>query len=193
MLVVGIGSYGVNEKDKYSYSGSDDSGFDFYDIIFDVTIVILVVGLVLFLISFAGCVGALRENTLMLNVVSLYVLTTVHVSLHYDWSWCLILKSLSFAFQFALVVGTVFLFEVVVAVLGFAFKDEIVKEFEKVLKEEGIEKYRDDPDWHDLVNWIQEEVTEYTFMIHLLAWLNYRVTNFINGFVLWDSYLYMYF
>ena len=71
----------------------------------------------------------------------------------------MILKSLSFAFQFALVVGTVFLFEVVVAVLGFAFKDEIVKEFEKVLKEEGIEKYRDDPDWHDLVNWIQEEVT----------------------------------
>ena len=57
--------------------------------------------------------------------------------------------------------GIVFLAEVTIAILGFAFKDDITKEVEKVLREDGIEKYRDDPDWHDLVNWIQEEVNKH--------------------------------
>ena len=73
VVVVLIGSYGVHEKEKYTYSGgSDDSGFDIYDLLFDATIIILVIGLVLFIISFAGCVGALRENTLLLNIVSTF-------------------------------------------------------------------------------------------------------------------------
>ena len=51
-----------------------------------------------------------------------------------------------------------FFAEVTIAVLGFAFKDDIANEVEKVLREDGIERYRDDPDWHDLVNYFQERV-----------------------------------
>ena len=61
-------------------------------------------------------------------------------------------------FQFALLVGIAFLAEVIGAVLVFVFKDEIVKQVQKELSVEGIVRYRDDPDFHDLVNWAQEEV-----------------------------------
>lgn len=53
----------------------------------------------------------------------------------------------------------VFLIEVAAAALAFLYHDEIVGQVEDVLRDEGISKYRDDPDWHDFVNWVQEEVS----------------------------------
>ena len=60
--------------------------------------------------------------------------------------------------QFAVIVGVVFLAEVILVVLLFLFEEDITDRIEKQLQEEGIERYRDDPDWHDFVNWVQEEV-----------------------------------
>ena len=60
--------------------------------------------------------------------------------------------------QFAVIVGVVFLAEVILVVLLFLFEEDITDKIEKQLQQEGIERYRDDPDWHDFVNWVQEEV-----------------------------------
>ena len=71
-----------------------------------------------------------------------------------------------FYFQFAILLGIVFLFGVVGAVLAFLFKDDFEKRAEKELKTEGIKRYRDDPDWYDFVNWVQETVSFYKLSYH---------------------------
>lgn len=126
ICVVAIGVYAHLEKEKYlPESGVDTHDLDIYDLLFDITIIFIVFGGVLFVISFFGCIGSLRENVCML------------------WT-------------FAILLGIVFLFGVVGAVLAFLFKDDFEKRAEKELKTEGIKRYRDDPDWYDFVNWVQE-------------------------------------
>jgi hypothetical protein len=44
-------------------------------VLFDPAFVFLVVGLLVFIIGFCGCVGALRENTNLLLIVIIYFLS----------------------------------------------------------------------------------------------------------------------
>ena len=49
--------------------------------------------------------------------------------------------------------------EIVLAVLAFVFSDILEDKVTDILEEEGIQRYRDDPDFQNLVDWFQEEVS----------------------------------
>ena len=67
---IAAGVYAYIEKEDHR---SDDSDFDFdmSKYILDISVIMIVVGCVVFVISFPGFIGALRENILLLNIVSL--------------------------------------------------------------------------------------------------------------------------
>ncbi|XP_064630462.1 tetraspanin-33-like isoform X2 [Lineus longissimus] len=64
--MIGIGAWAYMEKNKFFVDNQPDIN-SIYDIIFDVSIIIIVVGAILFIWSFAGCIGALRENNCLLK------------------------------------------------------------------------------------------------------------------------------
>lgn len=47
-----------------------DGAESVYDVIFDISIGVIVLGAVVFFVAFVGCLGALRENILLLKIVS---------------------------------------------------------------------------------------------------------------------------
>ena len=61
--------------------------------------------------------------------------------------------------QFSYALGVIFILEVIGAVLCFVFSSEVKAKVTEILQSEGIARYRDDPDFHDLINWVQETVS----------------------------------
>ena len=49
---------------------------DVFSVIFDLTIIMIILGVVLFVLSFVGCVGTLRENICFLKCVRTSSATT---------------------------------------------------------------------------------------------------------------------
>lgn len=45
-----------------------------YDVIFNISLVMIIAGVIVFTVSFAGCLGALRENTWLLKLYSMCLL-----------------------------------------------------------------------------------------------------------------------
>ncbi|XP_034254530.1 tetraspanin-33-like [Thrips palmi] len=70
-LLIGIGLYAF--VDKWQASGLVKVE-TVYDVILNVSLVMIFAGGVVFVVSFAGCVGALRENTCLLKFYSLCLL-----------------------------------------------------------------------------------------------------------------------
>ncbi|XP_067657191.1 tetraspanin-33-like [Haliotis asinina] len=62
-LLVAVGTYAFIEKNRFSHVDIQNV----YDIIFDLSIIFIVVGIIIFFLGFSGCVGALRENTCLLK------------------------------------------------------------------------------------------------------------------------------
>ncbi|KAK2157109.1 hypothetical protein LSH36_198g02000 [Paralvinella palmiformis] len=69
-ILIAVGGWGFIEKNRFAFSGPEKHDFTIYDIIFDLTIIMIVVGGVVFTLAFAGCVGALRENICLLKFFS---------------------------------------------------------------------------------------------------------------------------
>lgn len=61
IIFIGVGLWAHDEKKKYS---------DLDSLAFDPSILIIIVGCLMFVITFCGCIGALRENKLLLQIVS---------------------------------------------------------------------------------------------------------------------------
>ena len=56
-----MGAWAHDEKNEYS---------DLDSLAFDPSILLIVVGCLMFVVTFCGCVGALRENKILLHIVS---------------------------------------------------------------------------------------------------------------------------
>ena len=68
-LLIGVGIWSYVERDKYYQKEI----LSVYDVFTDMSIIVIVVGICVFLIGSAGCIGALRENVLLLKIVSFHV------------------------------------------------------------------------------------------------------------------------
>ena len=72
MLFIAVGIWAYTEKERFDVGGAKN----IYDILFDISIVIIVIGSVIFVIGFTGCLGALRENIVLLKIVSVVIIIT---------------------------------------------------------------------------------------------------------------------
>lgn len=73
-LLIGIGMYAFVDKWQLTGWVKLDT---VYDVILNVSLVMVIMGGIVFIVSFAGCVGALRENTCLLKFVSNIQIKTV--------------------------------------------------------------------------------------------------------------------
>lgn len=70
-LMISIGFYAFYEK--YQSTGWVKVE-TIYDIVLNISLVMVIAGIVVFVVSFAGCLGALRENTCLLKFYSMCLL-----------------------------------------------------------------------------------------------------------------------
>lgn len=70
-LLMGIGLYAFKEKWESTGWVRLES---FYDVVLNISLVMMITGVVIFVVSFAGCLGALRENTCLLKFYSMCLL-----------------------------------------------------------------------------------------------------------------------
>lgn len=70
-LLVGVGIYAVIDKWQ---SGEGFKLDNVYDVMINLAFLLVVIGGVVFIVSFAGCIGALRENVCLLKFYSLCLL-----------------------------------------------------------------------------------------------------------------------
>jgi len=73
-LLIGVGLYAF--VDKWQVTGLMKVE-TVYDVILNISLVMVIAGGVIFIVSFAGCVGALRENTCLLKFVSVAIYNSV--------------------------------------------------------------------------------------------------------------------
>jgi len=73
-LLIGVGLYAF--VDKWQVTGLMKVE-TVYDVILNISLVMVIAGGVIFIVSFAGCVGALRENTCLLKFVSVVIYNSV--------------------------------------------------------------------------------------------------------------------
>ncbi|CAL8140216.1 unnamed protein product [Orchesella dallaii] len=69
--LIGIGLYALVDQWQ---SGAGVRVEDLSDILFNVGLIIAIIGAIIFFVSFAGCIGALRENTALLKLYSVALL-----------------------------------------------------------------------------------------------------------------------
>jgi len=89
LALVGAGCWAFSEKNRLSEaSGVSDvhdslrsKYSDVFDVVFDLTILVITLAIFIFVLSFVGCVGALRDNTCFLKCVrTISTYPTAHFS-----------------------------------------------------------------------------------------------------------------
>lgn len=121
LALIIIGSYIKSKYGDYLSYGEESSKFA------SVSVFIIVVGVIVFVIGFLGCCGAIKENYCMITT-------------------------------FAVLLGIIFILEIVAGALGFAYKKKVEAEVGKSL-EHAVEKYFDgnQPGAKELLDWAQQK------------------------------------
>lgn len=76
---IGAGIWAFIEKNKYHGITSLDDALQNVSIAF---VVLILIGIIIFIVSLCGCIGALRENVLLLKIVSFlyfYIFMFMHL------------------------------------------------------------------------------------------------------------------
>lgn len=130
-IFIGVGSWAYDDKRKYS---------DLDSLAFDPSVLIIIVGCLMFVITFCGCVGALRENKILLKVVSISKLSCkkcVHFQFNVYYltgSTCVRYDSMivphltlwcAFSSQFVGTLTIIFILELVTGFVAFFFVDKV--------------------------------------------------------------------
>uniref|UniRef100_A0A8W7Q1Q8 Tetraspanin n=1 Tax=Anopheles coluzzii TaxID=1518534 RepID=A0A8W7Q1Q8_ANOCL len=96
-LLIGIGFYAF--VDKWQATGLIKLE-TFYDIVLNLSLVMIIAGAIVFVVSLAGCLGALRENTCLLNEATLD--HYLRLRLFRWWSWSLLFRLLLLSYRLRL-------------------------------------------------------------------------------------------
>lgn len=121
LALIIIGSYIKAKYGDYLSYGDEGSKFA------SVSVFIIIVGVVVFVIGFLGCCGAIKENYCMITT-------------------------------FAILLGIIFILEIVAGALGFAYRKKVEAEVKDAL-DDAISKYfnKDQPGAQELLDWAQQE------------------------------------
>jgi len=121
LALIIVGSIIKAKYGDYLSYGDDGSKFA------SVSVFIIIVGVIVFVIGFLGCCGAVRENYCMVTT-------------------------------FAILLGIIFILEIVAGALGFAYRKKVESQVDDSLKD-AVEKYgnKDQPGAQELLDWAQKE------------------------------------
>lgn len=123
----------------------------------------LVVGGVMFILGFAGCIGALRENSFLLKFVR-FPQDLIESLFRND----VLVSRKVFVPQFSVFLGIIFFLELTAGVLAFVFKDWIKDQLNSFINN-NIRAYRDDIDLQNLIDFTQEYVSAVLLQEFLLV------------------------
>jgi len=123
LLLMAVGVYAT--LDKWS-NGEALSLQNIYDVIFNLGFLLIIIGGVVCIVSFAGCIGSLRENMCFLKF----------------YSFCLLIF---------------FLAEMTLMALAFIYPHKLTEFLENELSEKLIASYRDDLDFQNLIDLVQQD------------------------------------
>ena len=130
LLLMGIGVYATMDK----WDSGEVFKFDtVFDVIINIGLLVLIVGFVIFVVSLAGCIGSLRENTCLLRIFSFFMLVFFLLGIITS-ALCLTSSSSIYPKKI-----TTFL----------------EKEFD--LSDKLISRYRDNLDYQNLIDFIQHD------------------------------------
>ena len=105
LVIIGIWAIAVNADYGNAVSG-----------VLTPSLLLVVLGVVIFLVSFAGCVGALRENTYLLKAVSIFLLVFHQYSYnYYD----------KFLFQFIAIMGIGIILQLIFVIVVFTLNGRV--------------------------------------------------------------------
>lgn len=123
LILIAVGVYAT--LDKYS-SGEVLNLKNIYDVMFNLGFLLIILGGVVCIVSFAGCIGSLRENLFLLKF----------------YSFCLLIF---------------FLAEMTLMALAFIYPHKLTEFLETELSEKLIASYRDDLDFQNLIDLVQQD------------------------------------
>ncbi|XP_023331843.1 tetraspanin-5-like [Eurytemora carolleeae] len=123
LLLIAVGIYAT--LDKWS-NGEVFNLKTIYDVMFNIGFLFIIIGGVVCIVSFAGCIGSLRENMFLLKF----------------YSFCLLIF---------------FLAEMTLMALAFIYPHKLTEFLENELSEKLIASYRDDLDFQNLIDLVQQD------------------------------------
>lgn len=149
--MIALGAWSFSEE-VYEYGFSRFLRVDnVIHIVLHVSLAMMIIGGITFLMSFAGCLGALRENTFLLKLVSFVFIITIQTSL----TKLLIDSILSCHIQYSFMLLFLFIAEVLLSTVAFVFPHAFLLYFKEGLSKDLVMKYRDDPNLQNIIDSMQ--------------------------------------